>query len=124
MKIRIYLNISMKLFCPCRHASPVTVSEYPEDGNSIHELYISCSCINDQHICLKAGEVEEDYKKVIHHSLVTQKVHELLLEKTRLLDEYGVLTWRKSVRKKHKKINEALEALGAYQGKVYWEQLY
>ncbi len=53
----------------------------------------------------------------IDNSATAKKIEELLIEKSRLLHEHGVFTWKKSVLRKHREINERLEALGVYQGR-------
>ncbi|MEO9871494.1 hypothetical protein [Ekhidna sp.] len=50
-------------------------------------------------------------------SSIIEQAEKLLEEKARLLCERGF--WpKKSIRLKHKEINERLEALGVYQGKI------
>ncbi len=48
---------------------------------------------------------------------VIEQVKKLLEEKAQLLHDEGLWLFKKSTRKKHKEINQKLEALGVYQGK-------
>ena len=73
----------------------------------------------EQNPHLKADEIDTNE---LSDSEVAQKVDELLREKAKLLHEYGVFTWKKSVRRKHREINEELEALGVFQGRKCFRQ--
>ncbi len=56
---------------------------------------------------------QDSNQRIIH-----EKAQQLLQEKSKLLDEYGLWFIPKDARDKHKEINKQLEALGIAQGKL------
>ncbi|MEQ8469672.1 MAG: hypothetical protein RIC35_00725 [Marinoscillum sp.] len=67
--------------------------------------------------CIDQKDLEELTRQG-YKCLIKERIEGLLQEKTKVLYEYGIWPWNKKANQRHKVINQQLEILGVYQGKL------